>query len=113
MNLISTSWSCARCGAAFISTPSDSGLCRNCAVVTLREIFYGPAQIALTASQSDCLHNMLADATAHRSADTTGCPHCQGTPAETCAEHAPEWTRIEAYRQLVTDLGEKVPRHGR
>ena len=30
MNLISTSWSCARCGAAFISTPPDHGLCDQC-----------------------------------------------------------------------------------
>ena len=30
MNLISTSWSCARCGAAFISTPPEHGLCDQC-----------------------------------------------------------------------------------
>ena len=30
MNLISTSWSCTRCGAAFISTPPDHGLCAQC-----------------------------------------------------------------------------------
>jgi len=30
MNLISTSWSCQRCGAAFISTPPDHGLCCQC-----------------------------------------------------------------------------------
>ncbi len=30
MNLISTSWSCLRCGAAFISTPPDHGLCDQC-----------------------------------------------------------------------------------
>ena len=30
MNLISTSWSCARCGAAFISTPPENGLCDQC-----------------------------------------------------------------------------------
>jgi hypothetical protein len=30
MNLISTSWSCARCGAAFISTPPEHGLCEQC-----------------------------------------------------------------------------------
>jgi hypothetical protein len=29
-NLISTSWSCACCGAAFISTPPDHGLCDQC-----------------------------------------------------------------------------------
>ena len=30
MNLISTTWSCQRCGAAFISTPPDNGLCDDC-----------------------------------------------------------------------------------
>jgi hypothetical protein len=30
MKLISTSWSCARCGAAFISTPPEHGLCDRC-----------------------------------------------------------------------------------
>ena len=30
MNLISTSWSCARCGAAFICTPPEHGLCDEC-----------------------------------------------------------------------------------
>jgi hypothetical protein len=30
MNLISTSWSCARCGAAFIGTPPEHGLCDEC-----------------------------------------------------------------------------------
>jgi NMD protein affecting ribosome stability and mRNA decay len=30
MNLISTSWSCARCGAAYISTPPEHGLCDQC-----------------------------------------------------------------------------------
>jgi predicted nucleic acid-binding Zn ribbon protein len=29
-NLTSTSWSCARCGAAFISTPPEHGLCEEC-----------------------------------------------------------------------------------
>jgi hypothetical protein len=30
MDLISTSWSCQRCGAAFISTPPKHGLCDQC-----------------------------------------------------------------------------------
>ena len=30
MKLISTSWSCARCGGAFISTPPEHGLCDPC-----------------------------------------------------------------------------------
>lgn len=31
MELVSTSWSCNRCGAAFISTPPVHGLCEECA----------------------------------------------------------------------------------
>lgn len=30
MNLTSTAWSCARCGAAFIGTPPEHGLCDQC-----------------------------------------------------------------------------------
>jgi hypothetical protein len=30
MDLISTSWNCLRCGAAYISTPPDTGLCDQC-----------------------------------------------------------------------------------
>jgi hypothetical protein len=30
MTLISTSWSCQRCGAAYISAPPDHGICDQC-----------------------------------------------------------------------------------
>ena len=30
MDLISASWSCARCGAAFTGTPPEHGLCGQC-----------------------------------------------------------------------------------
>jgi len=30
MNLVRISWSCARCGAAYISTPPEHGLCDQC-----------------------------------------------------------------------------------
>jgi len=30
MTVVSTSWSCWRCGAAFISTPPEHGLCDDC-----------------------------------------------------------------------------------
>jgi hypothetical protein len=30
MKLISTSWSCDRCGAAFIGIPPEHGLCEDC-----------------------------------------------------------------------------------
>ena len=179
MNLISTSWSCQRCGAAYISTPPEHGLCGPClddleavaqvslsesvscpscggpvcpdcgdAMATVlvpvpvpapesvteqvnrliagyrahRQDITGPhpdhalpqhpdqppasAQAVLTASQSDCLRDMLADAIAHQSAPADGCPRCQGTPAEQCPEHSPAWSQVQAYRQLAADLGE-------
>ena len=111
MNMISTAWSCTCCGAAFISSPPDSGLCDDCAVVALREIIYGAARMVFTAAQSDRLCEMLADAMAFRSALTVGCPCCDGSPAEECGEHLPEWYRVQAYRQLARDLGE-VHSHG-
>ena len=51
MAVISTSWSCARCGAAYISTPPENGLCDDCTVRALREIFFGTRQIMLNASR--------------------------------------------------------------
>ena len=179
MNLISTSWSCQRCGAAYISTPPGHGLCDQCiddlealapaslsqsgtcpscggpvcpdcgdAMATVlvpvplpapasiteqvdrliagyrahrQELIAphpdhawprqpdrapGSAQVVLTASQSDCLHNMLADAIAYQSAHADGCSRCQGNPAEWCQEHSPAWSVIQAYQQLAADLGE-------
>ena len=38
MDLTSTSWTCLRCGAAYISTPPDTGLCDQC-VSDLEAIF--------------------------------------------------------------------------
>jgi hypothetical protein len=179
MKLISTSWSCQRCGAAFISTPPEHGLCDQCivdlealartslpetpacplcggpvcpdcgdAMVTvlvptpiptaasvaeqvdrliagyrahrqqvtglpgdrapamLPDPTPGSARVVLTANQSDCLRDMLADAIAYNSAVAARCPRCQGTPAELCEQHSPAWSVIQAYRRLAADLGE-------
>ena len=181
MNLISTSWSCQRCGAAYISTPPGHGLCDQCvedldalaqaslsqsvscpscggpvcpecgdAMATVlvpvpvpapesvteqvnrliagyrahrqeltaprtdhaqlghRDRPPGSAQVVLTASQSDCLRDMLADAIAYQSVPAEGCPCCQGTPAEPCQEHSAAWSQVQAYRQLAADLGEEM-----
>jgi hypothetical protein len=107
-NLISTRWTCQNCGAAFISTPPDSGLCRDCTVTRLREIFHGPPRVVLSATQSDCLRDMLADAIAYRRADAAWCPRCQGSPLEDCGEHSLALSLIEAYKQLAGDLGEDI-----
>jgi hypothetical protein len=111
-NIISTPWTCQRCGAAYISAPPDTGICRDCTVTQLRDIFYGPptpAHLALTSEQAVLLQRMLGDATAYRAADASWCPRCQGTPAEDCHEHARTQTLILEYRQLAADLGCEVP----
>ena len=63
------------------------------------------ALVVLTASQSDCLRDMLAVAITYHGA-AAGCPICQGIPAERCDEHSPAWSVIQAYRQLAANLGE-------
>ena len=66
----------------------------------------GSALVVLTATQSDCLRDMLADAIAYQSSAADDCPRCQGNPAELCPEHSSVWSVIQAYRQLAADLGE-------
>ena len=103
MAVISTSWSCARCGAAYISIPPENGLCDDCTVRTLREIFFGTRQIMLNAADTDCLHDMLTDAIAYRRGQSADCNACRATGQE-CPEHCGEQTRIEAYQQLAQIL---------
>jgi hypothetical protein len=78
----------------------------SCTRATPPDQTTAPPRIALTATQAQCLRDMLADAIAHTSAPATGCPRCQGNPAELCQEHSPAWSVIQAYRQLAADLGE-------
>jgi hypothetical protein len=78
----------------------------GCVRATPRDQPPGPARIVLTASQSECLRDMLADAIAYTSAPAAGCPRCQGTPDQACEEHSPAWSVIQAYRRLAADLGE-------
>jgi len=111
-DIISTRWTCQRCGAAYISTPPDTGICRDCNLTQLRDIFYGPPTPALTAEQRALLQRMLADAIAYRAADASWCPRCQGTPAEDCPEHARTRNLILEYRQLAADLGCEVTGDG-
>ena len=108
MDLISTSWSCNRCGAAYIGTPPDSGICNDCTVVALRQIFYGAARPTLTQDQADCLAGMLADAIAHCKSRAAGCKICQGNPTQLCSVHCRDWLRIQSYLQLASYLGEAV-----
>jgi hypothetical protein len=104
--VISMSWSCARCGAAYISTPPESGICNDCTVVSLREIFYGAARLTLTQDQADCLAAMVADATAHCKTRAEACKICHGSPTQLGSVHCRDWLRIQNYLQLATYLGE-------
>jgi hypothetical protein len=38
MNLTSTPWACARCGAGFDSTPPEHGLCDDCVTILEAQI---------------------------------------------------------------------------
>jgi len=102
MEVISTSWSCDRCGAAFISTPPDTGLCDDCIVASFREIF-GPGTVVLNTTLTGSVREMLADAIAYRSGQMAGCPACRQA-AENCPQHSADQTRVEAYRQLASIL---------
>ena len=59
MNLTSTSWSCVRCGAAFISTPPEHGLCDQCvadldALARLAPIAHQPCPLCGGPVCADC-----------------------------------------------------------
>jgi hypothetical protein len=96
---------CPVCGAHLIeiSGPSSDRVieqCRACAWL----VTWAAPQLVLTASQSDCLADMAADAIAYRRSTATGCPDCHRGPAADCSEHSPDHALIEAYRQLAADL---------
>ena len=85
MNLISTSWSCQRCGAAYISTPPDHGLCDQC-IADLEAL----ARLALI--------------------DSHPCPACGGPGCADCGKAlillVPETARaVPSYSREVTGDG--------
>lgn len=94
-----------RCGAHLIeiSGPSSTHVIQQCRACAWSVTWAAPQQV-LTAAQSDCLADMLADAIAYRRAAATGCPCCRQAPAADCPEHSPGHAQIEAYRQLAADL---------
>jgi hypothetical protein len=96
---------CPICGARLIeiSGPSSDRVIQQCRACAWSVTWAAP-QLVLTASQSDCLADMAADAIAYRRAAATGCPHCGQSPAADCPEHSPGHALIESYRQLVADL---------
>jgi hypothetical protein len=96
---------CPACGAYLIeiSGPSSGRVIQQCRACAWSVTWAAP-QLVLTAQQSDCLADMLADAIAYRRAAATGCPHCRQCPAGDCPEHSLGHAQIESYRQLVADL---------
>ena len=59
MTTFSTSWSCQRCGAAFISTPPEHGLCGQCladleAITRLAPIAHQPCPMCGGPVCADC-----------------------------------------------------------
>jgi hypothetical protein len=108
MNAITT-WQtddpCPRCGAHLIeiSGPSSDRVIQQCRACTWSVTWAAP-QLMLTASQSDCLVDMAADAITYRRAIATACQYCRQGPAEDCPEHSPDHALIESYRQLAADL---------
>jgi hypothetical protein len=96
---------CPACGAHLIeiSGPSSTRVIQQCRACAWSVTWAAP-QLVLTALQSDCLADMLADAIAYRRVSATGCPHCLPSLVDDCPEHSPGHALIEAYRQLAADL---------
>jgi len=96
---------CPACGAYLIeiSGPSSDRVIQQCRACAWSVTWAAP-RLVLTASQSDCLADMAADAIVYRRAAATGCPHCPQGLAADCPQHSPGHALIEAYRQLAADL---------
>ena len=96
---------CPACGAHLIeiSGPSSDRVIQQCRACAW-SVTWAVSPVVLTAAQSDCLADMVADAIAYRCAAGTGCSHCHQSPAEECPEHSPDHALIESYRQLAADL---------
>jgi hypothetical protein len=96
---------CPACGARLteISSPSSDRMIQQCRACAWSVTWAAPP-LVLTASQSDCMAAMAADAIAYRRAAAASCPHCRQSPAGDCPEHSPDHALAESYRQLAADL---------
>jgi hypothetical protein len=66
--------------------------------------------VVLTANQTDCLRDMLADAISARTEGVAGdCDDCDTDPAGLCWDHSADLDRAEAYKALAAGLGVEVP----
>src|SRR5690242_16117888 len=86
---------CPVCGAHLtdISGPSSDRVIQQCRACAWSVTWAAP-QLVLTASQSDCLAAMAADAIAYRRAAAIGCPRCQRSLMADCSEHSPDHAQI-------------------
>src|SRR5262249_35973175 len=96
---------CPACGTHLteISGPSSTRVIQQCRACAWSVTWAAP-QLVLTAAQSDCLADMVADAIAYRRAAAIGCLRCRQALAGECADHPPDPALIEAFRQLAADL---------
>jgi hypothetical protein len=95
---------CPLCGTGLtITDDGSSAFTQDCPLCGWSATWHLP-RVVLSATQSDCLRDMLADAIAHQNTSTGQCSVCRGQVAEACAEHSAAWSLIESYRALVGDL---------
>jgi hypothetical protein len=95
---------CPVCGTGLNCTDvGDVTVAQDCPLCGWSATWQVP-RVVLSATQSDCLRDMLADAITYRRSGTGQCPVCRGHLAEDCAEHSPAWSLVESYRSLVHDL---------
>jgi hypothetical protein len=91
MDLISTSWTCRRCGAPHVGTPPEHGLCEDC----LRD------------APCTCAHprtiNICPDA-------LPTCHACGGPVCPDCGQRLIMLVPVAEYTQLVE--GQEVPSDG-
>ena len=95
---------CPICGTGLhVTDDGISAVTQDCPLCGWSATWQVP-RVVLSATQSDCLRDMLADAIAYHKAGTGNCPVCRGQLTEDCAEHSPTWSQIESYQALVHDL---------
>ena len=95
---------CPVCATGLYTTDNGAAVITQCCPLCGWSATWQVPRVVLSATQSDCLRDMLADAIAYQEAGTGQCPVCRGHLAEDCAEHSPAWSLVESYRSLVQDL---------
>jgi hypothetical protein len=101
MHLDSETWSCRRCGAAFIGGKPADLICAPCAtghgfdvVIAAPSRLSAPvsSQVVLTVAEQGCLRDMFADAVAFR-----------------LAREPRDYRQVEAYQRVLLALEPVMP----